>query len=417
MINKRKVMGAVLAAALASASLVACSSDSSSSSSTGDTAASSASGPVALTVWTAQEDQTDDNAWLQTMEKKFQEANPDLDVTFKNSVVSPADAGPAVNQDPAAAADVYYYANDQLGALLDAGAVGQLSDDGMAQLKEQASDTMAASVQGPDGESYGLPVEPNTWFMYYNKSKLSAEDVKSFDTMLEKAKVSFPISDSWYLPAFYAGAGATFFGEDGLQEDAGINLGDKAADVTKYLVDVAKNPNFVNDADGSGMGGLASGAVDVVFSGAWDSKNAQEALGENYAVATLPTFNLGGEQVQMKAFSGSKAIGYNPNSSNPQVAAKFAEFLASTESQKIHFQKNGVIPADQTLATDEEVSADPVAVALFETVGSNSILQPTFKGMSDFWDPAENFGKAIMNGEVTADNAAEKTDAWMATYK
>lgn len=416
MINKRKVMGAVLAAALGSASLVACSSDSSSSDSSGDNAAS-ASGAVTLTVWTSQEDQTDDNAWLQTMEKKFQEENPDLDITFKNSVVSSADAGTTVNQDPAAAADVYYYANDQLGALLDAGAVGQLSDDGMAQLKEQASDTMAASIQGPDGESYGLPVEPNTWFMYYNKSKLSAEDVKSFDTMLEKAKVSFPISNSWYLPAFYAGAGATFFGADGLQEDAGINLGDKAADVTKYLVDVAKNPNFVNDADGSGMGGLASGAVDVVFSGAWDSKNAQEALGENYAVATLPTFNLGGEQVQMKAFSGSKAIGYNPNTSNPQVAAKFAEFLASSESQKIHFQKNGVIPADQTLATDEEVSADPVAVALFETVGSNSILQPTFKAMSDFWDPAENFGKAIMNGEVTADNAAEKTDAWMAAYK
>lgn len=414
MINKRKVAGAVLAAVLSTAGLVACSSDSSSSSSGGS---ASASGPVTLTVWTSQEDQTDDNAWLQTMEAKFKEANPDLDVTFKNSVVSYADAGTTVNQDPSAAADVYYYANDQLGSLLDAGAVGQLSDSGMAQLKEQDSATMADSVKGTDGESYGLPVEPNTWFMYYNKSKLSAEDVKSFDTMLSKAKVSFPLSNSWYLPAFYAGAGATFFGSDGLDESAGIDLGSKAADVTKYLVDVSKNPNFVNDADGSGMGGLANGAVDVVFSGAWDSKAAQEALGANYGVAALPTFKLDGQDVQMKAFSGSKAIGYNPNTSNPQVAAQFAEFLASTDSQKIHFQKTGVIPADQTLADDPEISADPVATALFEVVGSDSILQPTFNAMSDFWDPAENFGKAITNGEVTADNAADKTAAWASSYK
>lgn len=411
MFNKKKVLSVILAAALGGAGLSACSSDDSSSTS-GDV---KASGPVELTVWTSQEDQTDSNAWLQTMEEKFKEENPDLDVTFKNSVVSSADAGTTVNQDPSAAADVYFFANDQLGSLLSANAIGALSDDGMKQLDEQAADTMKNSIKGTDGEYYGLPAEPNTWFMYYNTSKLSEDDVKSFDTMLEKAKVSFPMSNSWYLPAFYAGAGATFFGEDGLDEDAGIKLGDKAGEVTKYLASVVKNPNFINDADGSGMGGLAAGTVDVVFSGAWDANTAKEALGDNYGVASLPTFKLGGQDVQMKAFSGSKAIAYNPSTKNPQVAAKFAAFLASSESQKIHFEKNGVIPADQTLAEDSTVKADPVATALFETVADASILQPTVKKMSDFWDPTENFGKALTNGEVTEANAQEKTDALQAS--
>ncbi|MDO5098159.1 MAG: extracellular solute-binding protein [Corynebacterium sp.] len=409
--TKRKAFAAIMAATIGSVSLVACSNSSESASGGGD-----ATGSVTLTVWTSQEDQTNNDAWLQTMQAKFEEANPDLDITWKNSVVSAADAESTVSQDPSAAADVYLFANDQLGSLLSSGAIGELSDSGEKQLKEQTEENLANSVKHTDGSYYGLPYEPNTWFMYYDKSKLSEEDVKSFDTMLEKAKVSFPMSNSWYLGAFYAGAGATFFGADGLDESAGIQAGDKAAAVTKYLAGVVENPNFINDVEGSGMGSLGTN-VDVVFSGAWDAKNAEQALGDNLGVASLPTFKLDGEDVQIKAFSGSKAVAYNPNTQSPQVAAMFAEFLASADSQKVHYEKNGVVPADKSLATDATISKDPVAVALFDTVANASILQPTFKSMSDFWDPAENFGKALVNREVTADNADEKTEAWFSSYK
>ncbi|AEX69195.1 extracellular solute-binding protein [Corynebacterium diphtheriae] len=411
MVHTKKILSVVAASTLV---LAGCSSESDSSNKASD---SGASNEATLTVWGPQEDQDGADGWLQSVQKEFEKAHPDYKITWKNSVVSAADAGKTVNQDPSAAADVYVYANDQLGSLLDSGAVGELSDDGMKQLKEQAEDTMAATVTGQDGKAYGLPIEPNTWFMYYNKSKLSADDVKSFDTMLEKAKVSFPISNSWYFPAFYAGAGAKFFGDDGLKADAGIDLGAKAGDVTKYLANVVRNPNFVNDADGSGIGGMKNGFVDVVFSGSWDANNVKEALGDNYAVASLPTFKLDGKDVQMKAFSGSKAIGYNPNTKNPKIASEFAAFLASSQSQKSHFEKNGVIPADKTLSTDATITADPVAGALFETVAKASILQPTIKKMSDFWEPAENFGKGLANREVSPENAAQKTETWASTLK
>nr|WP_232010942.1 extracellular solute-binding protein [Corynebacterium kutscheri] len=413
MVHTKKLIAVLGVAALG---LSACSSDSSSSSASSDSSSGETQN-VTLAVWTAQEEQSDSNSWLQTMQREFEKQNPNYNITWKNSVVPAADAGTTVNQDPSAAADVYVFANDQLGALLDSGAIGALSDDGQAQLNEQGSETMVASVTGQDGDVYGLPYEPNTWFMYYNKSKLSEDDVKSFDTMLEKARVSFPMSNSWYLPAFYAAAGATFFGEDGLDKDAGINLGDRATEVTEYLTTVVSNPNFVNDVDGAGIGGLANGNVDVVFSGAWDAKNVQEALGDNYGVASLPTYTLGGEELQLKAFSGSKAVAYNPNTANPRVASEFAAFLASSDSQLTHFELNGVIPADKTLAADSTISSDPVSVALLETVSDASILQPTFKAMSQFWDPTENFGKALVNKEVTAANAAEKIDALSTSLK
>ncbi|WP_353065432.1 extracellular solute-binding protein [Arcanobacterium hippocoleae] len=398
---------AVAAAGVLALSLSACSGSDAGKKADGKGAASEAN----LTVWAPQEDQTDSNAWLPKMEAAFEKAHPEYKITWKNAVVSEGDAAKTVNADPAAAADVYLFANDQLGSLLEATAIGELSDEGMEQLKKQNSETMIASVSDKDGKAYGLPTEPNTWFMYYNKAKFSAEDVKSLDTMLAKGKVAFPLSNAWYYPSFYVGAGGTFFGENGLDAKAGINYGPKQEEVTKYLVNLAKNANFVNDVEGAGLGGLKSGTVDAIFSGAWDAKNVQEALGDNYAVAALPMYNLGGEQVQLRSFSGSKAAAYNPNSKNTKIASQFAAFLASDEAQKAHYEIRGTIPVAKTLAADSTISKDPVAVALFEVIANNSILQPTIKEMGTFWEPGENFAKAIVNGEITESNAAEKTTA------
>lgn len=80
-----------------------------------------------------------------------------------------------------------------------------------------------------DGELYGAPYTSNIWYMFYDKSVFSEEDVKSLDTMLEKGVVSFPFTNSWYLPAFYVGNGCTLFGEDGTDEEAGVEFGGENA--------------------------------------------------------------------------------------------------------------------------------------------------------------------------------------------
>ena len=76
----------------------------------------------------------------------------------------------------------------------------------------------------------------------------------------------------------------------------------------------------------------------------------------------------------------------------------------------------GIIPSDQSLLSDKTITADPVAVAQNDTINKTSILQPTVAAMANFWTPAENFGKAIMNGDVTAANAVAKTEAWNSAY-
>ena len=89
------------------------------------------------------------------------------------------------------------FASDQLGTLIEQGGIGQLGTDAEKQVKEQNGDLEINSVTGTDGKLYGVPYTDNTWFMYYNKSKITADEAKDFDAMLAKAKVTFPMSNSW----------------------------------------------------------------------------------------------------------------------------------------------------------------------------------------------------------------------------
>lgn len=373
---------------------------------------------ITLTVWTSQEEQSSQDAWLQTMERAFEQAHPEYDITWNNAVVSSADAPTTAKQDPSAAADVYVYASDQLGTLLDAGAIGQMSNDAVEQITAQNDAVSIQTVTAEDGEIYGVPLSGNTWFMYYDTSVYTEEDITSFDALLSKGVVSFPMTNSWYLPAFYMGNGNTIFGEDGTDVSSGVDFsGEKASDVTEYLVGVRNNPNFINDADGAGLAGIQNGTVDVLFSGSWDSANVKEALGENFGAAQLPSFNLNGEDVQMRAFVGTSAAAWNPYSDFPIVADQFAVFLGGAESQKMRYETLGSIPTDMSLGDDPVVSGDPTTVAQFNTVSNTSVVQSTVAEMGDFWKPCENFGKGIINGEVTVENAADKTEAWNAAYE
>ncbi len=366
---------------------------------------------IKLTVWGPQEDQVDANGWLPTMCKQFDEAHPEWNITFDYGVCSEGDAGKNVTADPAAAADVYFFANDQLGTLMQANGIAQLGGKYLDEVKADNTDTMMASVTGTDGGVYGVPFTANTWFMYYDKSVFSEDDVKSLDTMMQKGKVAFPLTNAWYLPAFYVANGCTLFGPDGVDASAGIKFGgEQGAAVTEYLAKMVKSPNFVNDADGVGLDGLRTGKVSAIFSGSWDAANIQEILGENFGAAQLPTIEIGGSAKQLKAFAGSKAVGVNPNSKNPEAAVALAVYLGSGEAQKAHYEMRQIIPCAKSLLDDPAISKDIVASAQANTVLNTAIVQPSIPEMGAYWTPAEAMGKGLVNGEVTVDNAAAKTE-------
>ena len=89
---------------------------------------------ITLTVWGPQEDQVDENSFLQVATAKFAEAHPEWNITWNFGVCSEGDAGTNVTKDPSAAADVYAFANDQLGTLIQANAVAKLGGAALEQV-------------------------------------------------------------------------------------------------------------------------------------------------------------------------------------------------------------------------------------------------------------------------------------------
>lgn len=371
---------------------------------------------VALTVWSPSEDQSDEwGNWLGTMCDKFNEAHPEWNITFTYGVCAEGDAKATITQDVEAAADVYMYANDNLPELVANNAIAELGGSTLDYINSEIPQSPIDSVT-IDGAVYGIPYAANGWYMYYNKSLLSEDDIKSFEAMLEKGKVAFPIANGWYNAAFYIANGCSFFGT-GTDEAAGIDLnGDKAVAVTDYLVDLAANPNFVYDNAGEGLAGMADGSVVAIFGGDWMYNDVVKAVGEeNVGAAQLPTVNIGGEDKTLKAFFGSKAIGVNPNCDDMEVAVALAAYLGGEEAQLAHYQMRNIIPANLKLMEDEAVKSNVIAMPSASCIANTSFMQPFCAAMGNWWSPAENFGKSIMSGEVTHDNAAEKTESFNAS--
>ena len=365
---------------------------------------------VRLMVWSPQGDQSvDQGQWLQTCCNAFAEEHPEWDITFVYGVADEASSAGQVSQDAEASADVFLYANDNLTTMTDADALVKFGGKYREEIEVTNSQTSLDSVT-KDGEIYGVPFAINTWFMFYDKSVFSEEDVKNLDTMLEKGVVSFPFTNSWYLPAFYIGNGCTLFG-DGTDASAGVDFGgEKAQEVTDYLIDLESNPNFRIDADGSGIAGLRDGSINAMFSGSWDAAAVKEALGDNMGVAALPTYTLNGEEKQMYSYAGTKAVGVNTQSDYMVQAVELAIFLGNEYSQRLHYELENVVPCHTALLEDEGIMTDEVVAAINDTFNRTSILQPNLAEMSNCWTPVENMGKGIRNGSITHENSAEQTE-------
>ena len=372
---------------------------------------------ITLKVWGPNEDQSVpslEESFLYVACEKFDEAHPEWDIEFVYEVCAEGDAGGMVSKDPSAAADVYMFANDQLGTLLQANAIARLGGDALAQVEADNTERMISTVS-KDGAVYGVPFTINTWFMYYDTSVYTEEDIKSLDAMMAIKPIAYQVTNTWYLPAFYYAVGGTMFG-DGTDGAQGIDFGsEKAAAATLYIANALAEGKMIDDANGTGLDGLRAGTVGAFFSGTWDAGNAKDALGENYGAAAVPAITIDGESYQLTPFAGSKAFGVNPNSANLKAATALAAWLGSAEMQALHAEiRNGEVQPIAKSIVEGNENADAAAAAQTDTFNNKSVYQPTIPEMGAYWTNAGSMGQALVNGEINADNVAEMQATWNA---
>lgn len=367
---------------------------------------------VTLKVWGPQEEQE----LLKQMTESFAKAHPEYNITFEYGVVSEGDAATELTKDPEAGADVFAFASDQTARLVEAGLLYPitLNVDAIKAANSEAS-IQAATI---NGQLYGHPFTPNSWFMYYDKSKFTEEEVLSLDTMMAKdlgegvKNFSVDINNGWYLSAFYFAAGCNLFGEDGRDPNTMTFNNADGVEVTKYLIDLVSNPKFLEEDQSNMIAAFQNGTLGACCSGTWNAQAIQEALGENYAATKLPTIRINGKDLQLSNFADFKLIGVNSQTKYPIPAMQLAEWLANEENQKLRFQVRSIAPTNLNLAKDPVVLANP-AVAALSLQSSFSTLQSSIPQMGNYWVPAEAFGNELISGKITKDNVQEKLDAFV----
>lgn len=422
----RKIMTAIASMAMVGVMMAGCSSNNSSSTVDGsvvDSSAASSNGGesagsgenVNLTVWGPQEDQE----LLKQMCDAFAAANPDKTYTFTYGVVSEADAQKEVIKDISAAADVFAFASDQTATLVNAGALYRVTknkDEIVAENSE--SSISAASI---DGELYGYPYVSDTYFMYYDKSKLSEDDVKSIEGILSKdiegvtTNFAFNTDDGWYQSGFFFGAGCKLFGEDGTDPTQCDFNNERGYMVGEYLIDLVANPKYgANFDDSLVKAGFAEGTLAAAVSGTWNAGEIQASLGDNYAATKLPEFTLSnGETVQMGSMANFKIMGVNSETKNPLDAMALAEWLTNKDNQKTRFEVRSYAPTNVELANDTDTMNSNIAVGALAQQAQYATVQTSISQCQNYWTPAEAFGQEIIAGTCTKDNLQQKLDAYV----
>lgn len=386
-----------------------------------DDAASGDVKEVSLKVW-APENQVQSGT-VDSMCTSFQEAHPEWKIDFTVETQGEDTAKDAILNDVTTAADVYFFANDQLPALVDAGAIAKLGGTTEEMVKTTMSQAVVDTVT-LDDSIYAIPFTHNTFFMYYDKTLLDENDIKSLDSIMAKETADgvynfmFDSAGGWKLAAWFYGAGNTIYGEDGTDYAAGCDWNNETGlAVTNYLIDLMNNEKCAFADTAPQVNELiGEHKLGAWFDGSWNYDSYKEVLGDDLGVAVIPTYKLNGEDVQLKGFYGSKCIGVNPQSANPEVAVAFAAYLGSEEMQLQRYQETAQVPTNSALADIDEIKADEVATIIINEAETASVAQPISSGfVNTFWSNVSGFATEISTGDFNHDNAQEKLDTFCAT--
>ena len=344
-----------------------------------------------LKVWAAQDDQD----LTQKLIDDFKAANPNNTYNITLGVVGENEAYKTYSEDPAAAADVFFFANDQLRSFVNAGGLYEVTRNKDAVVNRNLEASIEAATL--DGKLYAYPATAdNGYFLYYDKSVFSEDDVKTLDGMLATAnskskKVFMDVSNGWYIASFFFGAGCTM-GRDGEDRpfcDFNDSNGLAAAEAIKAFT---ADPAFLTGDDSVLKGGMG-GSIACGVSGTWNSTDIKGILGDNYAAAKLPTFTCNGEQKQMSSFSGYKMVGVNSLTSAENAPAAFdlADFITNETSQIERFKVRGMGPSNKNALANPDIndaSLDALAAQNDFAVVQNNVPD-------SYWAPAEAFGAAM----------------------
>ena len=363
-----------------------------------------------ITLWVSEtklEDGTTVVDVTKTQIEAFQKLYPNIKFTFKVDGISEGEAASQVLNDVASAPDIYCFAQDQLARLVQAQALISLADSISATIKAE-NDATAITASSVAGTVYAFPLTAdNGYYLYYDKSVFTEEDVKDLATMVSVAetkggKIRYALENAWYTASFFFATGCVsnwsmntegkWTGvEDTFNSDAGLAA-------MKGMQILAHSPAYDSNAD------IFTDAVAIV-TGTWNSKAAANHFGENLGATKLPSFTVDGKTYQLGSYFGCKLMGVKPqsgeNAANKTIVLQLlAQYLTNKDNQLARYNTFGWGPSNLEALADEAVKNDVSLKALFEQK-EFAVQQGNING--SWWDIAKLLGSDAKNAKSEDD--------------
>lgn len=318
--------------------------------------------------------------------------------------VGEGDAATTMIQDVESGADLFFFPTDQLSRLLMANALMQLGDQAAEYVKTSFDEAGISAASAGDAV-YCYPLtSDNGYFLFYDKSVLSDDDVKTVEGILAKCEAEgktfcMDIENSWYIVSF-------FFATDCVSEWETDNDGnfislndtfnsDKGLLSCEGMYKILTSPAFVNASSVSEFESAIPAAA--VVSGPWDNVTAGSILGDNLGAVKLPTFTAGGTAYQMGSYNGCKLLGVKPQTDAAKAAClnKLAQYLTSAEAELERFNELEWGPANLEAQKSDAVAANVGLTALAEQA---PFSKPQGNIHGSWWDIAKVIASDIKTG-------------------
>ncbi len=332
----------------------------------------------------------------------FNAANPDIKIEATLEGIPEGDAATKIIEDVDTAPDLFCFAQDQLARLVQTGALTKIVGNAKTQIADM-NDANSVKAGQVAGEQYAFPLTAdNGYFLYYDKSVLSDDDVKTLEGIIAKCETenkffNFELEGSaWYTASFFMATGChsnwtTRPDGEFVSFDDDWNS-DKGITALKGMQKLLKSKCYQSNS--SSFDGTAA-----IVTGAWNSGAAATAYGENLGATKLPTFTVGEETYQLGSFTGYKLMGIKPQGDAKKAAAlqKLALWLSGEACQQQRFEQFGWGPSNKVVAASDAVKANATLNA-FAAQAQYGIPQGQIWG--GWWDIAK----------VVATGAKEATD-------
>jgi len=393
--KKNKILALVLAAVMV-LSMAACGGKAN------ENPAEGLEGTYDITMWVSEKEGVADLTQKQI--DAFEAAYPGIVINASIEGVTEADAGSKVIADVASAPDIYCFAQDQLARLVQAAALAAPGKSAAKTISE-ANDAGSVAAGTVAGTLYAYPMtSDNGYYMYYNKSIISAEDAESLEKLIAACeanglKFRFALENAWYTASFFFATGchSNWSMDENGEYIAVDDTFNSAAGMAamKGMQKLAQSTCYDSNADIFTDAG-------VIVTGIWNAEAAEAHFGENFAATDLPSFTVDGKTYHLGSYTGNKLMGVKPqqDAKRGAVLSLLAQWLTNEQCQAERYEQFQWGPSNKAAQASDAVQANPSLAALAK---QGEYGQPQGQIHGSWWDIGKLLGADAKNAKSDAD--------------